>query len=366
MKLEGYATREGTQRFKKRFEDRLPGHFRLAGESWISSVGLGTYLGEPDSQTDVQYRDTAVRALGLGLNTLDSAINYRHQRSERSVGEALQAAVGSGTVQRDEIIVATKGGFLSFDGAVPPDPQRFFQETFLAAGLLRPEEVAAGCHSIAPRFLESQVERSLENLQLATLDIYYVHNPETQLGEIEKEEFYRRLRAAFEKLEEMVSRGKIRTYGAATWTAFRVGADTREAISLPRLVELATEVGGKDHHFRAIQLPLNLRMPEAILARNQSLDGNRVSLLEAAEKFGLTVFASASILQGQLSRSLPPEAQKWFPGLRTDAQRAIQFARSAPGVGCALVGMSRIEHLEENLETARIPPLSREEMGKLF
>ena len=277
MKLEGYATREGTQRFKKRFEDRLPGHFRLAGESWISSVGLGTYLGEPDSQTDVQYRDTAVRALGLGLNTLDSAINYRHQRSERSVGEALQAAVGSGTVQRDEIIVATKGGFLSFDGAVPPDPQRFFQETFLAAGLLRPEEVAAGCHSIAPRFLESQVERSLENLQLETLDIYYVHNPETQLGEIEKEEFYRRLRAAFEKLEEMVSRGKIRTYGAATWTAFRVGADAREAISLPRLVELATEVGGKDHHFRAIQLPLNLRMPEAIQTRNQSLNRDRVS-----------------------------------------------------------------------------------------
>ncbi len=107
-------------------------------------------------------------------------------------------------------------------------------------------------------------------------------------------------------------------------------------------------------------------MCEAILARNQSLNGDRVSLLEAAEKFGLTVFASASILQGQLSRSQPPEAQKWFPGLRTNAQRAIQFTRSVPGVGCALVGMSRIEHLEENLETARIPPLSREEMGKLF
>lgn len=366
MKLQGHATREGTERYKKRFEDRLPGHFRIAGDVWISSVGLGTYLGEPDSKTDVQYRDTAVRALELGLNAFDSAINYRHQRSERSLGEALQAAVRSGSVQRDEVIVATKGGFLSFDGAVPPDPQRFFQEKFLAPGLLRPEEIAAGCHSMAPRFLESQVEQSLENLQLETLDVYYLHNPETQLGEIEKEEFYRRVRAAFEKLEAMVSQGKIRTYGAATWTAFRVGADAREAISLPRLVELATEVGGKDHHFRAIQLPLNLGMPEAILVRNQLLNGKRVSLLDAAQEFGLTVFTSASILQGQLSRSLPPKAQNWFPGLRTDAQRAIQFTRSVPGIGCALVGMSHIEHLEENLETARIPPLSREEMSKLF
>ena len=366
MRLQGYATREGTNRYKSRFEGKLPSHFRLAGDIWISSVGLGTYLGNPDAETDRQYCETAVRALELGFNVFDTAINYRHQRSEVSLGKALQMAISSGILQRDEVIVATKGGFLSFDGSVPSDPQRFFHETFLATDLLQPGEIVSGCHSIAPRFLASQIERSLENLQLETLDIYYVHNPETQLQEIDKEELYRRLRAAFEKLEELACEGKIRIYGVATWTAFRVAADAQEAISLPHLVELAREVGGSDHHFRAIQLPLNLRMPEAILAKTQWLNGNRISLLNAAQESGLMTFASASLLQGQLSRSLPPKTQEWFSGLRTDAQRAIQFTRSAPGVSCALVGMSKIEHLEENLGAVQISPLNRDEMGKLF
>ena len=364
--LKGYATPEGTAGLRKRFEADHPGHFRPSNKLWISSVGLGTYLGNPDDATDDQYRTTACRSFKLGVNVIDTAINYRHQRSERSIGQALQAAVASGTLRRDEVFVATKGGFLSFDSETPADPARYFQETFVSPGILRAEEVVSGCHAMTAQYLESQVHRSLENLQLGTLDLYYIHNPETQLAEVDREEFYRRLRAAFEKLEELVGQGKIRTYGTATWNAYRVSSDAREALSIERVVKLAREVGGPNHHFSAVQLPFNLSMPEAIMVQNQQITGRTVSMLEAALELELTVFTSASLLQGQLSRNLPPKAQKWFPGLKTDAQRALQFVRSVPGVTCALVGMSRVEHLEENLGVARVSPLTKEDLQKVF
>ena len=142
----------------------------------------------------------------------------------------------------------------------------------------------AGCHVMSPKYLENQIDVSRENLGLQTLDIYYLHNPETQASTVAREEFDRRIRAAFAALEKAVAEGKIRIYGTATWNAFRVGQESREALSLPELLRLAEEVGGKDHHFRAIQLPYNLAMPEALSARTQRVDGKGVPVLQVARK----------------------------------------------------------------------------------
>ena len=92
----------------------------------------------------------------------------------------------------------------------------------------------------------------------------------------------------------------------------------------------------------------------------------RVPLLEVARVEGLAVFASASLMQSNLASGLPQEIRDWFPQLRTDAQRAIQFVRSTPGITCALAGMSRLEHVEENLGTASVPPLTLEEFRGLL
>ena len=67
------------------------------------------------------------------------------------------------------------------------------------------------------------------------------------------------------------------------------------------MVELAREVGGEDHGFRFIQLPFNLAMPEATTIANETLDGERVTVVEAAKRLGVTVVASASLLQGRHS-----------------------------------------------------------------
>ncbi len=151
MLIPGFATPEGTARLRDRFAARLPGHFRAAQGLWISSIGIGTYLGEPSDDQDARYREAIRRAVSLGVNVIDSAINYRHQRSERAIAQALAALISSGEVRRDEIVVASKGGFLSFDGEEPADPSAYFQEKLLDPGVLRMEEVVAGCHVDVPQ-----------------------------------------------------------------------------------------------------------------------------------------------------------------------------------------------------------------------
>jgi len=366
MLIPGFATAEGTARFRDRFAARLPGHIREAQGLWISSIGIGTYLGEPTDEYDARYRDAIARAVSMGVNVTDSAINYRHQRSERAIAQALSVLFSSGEVRRDEIVVATKGGFLSFDGQEPADPSAYFQEKLLDPGIIRMEEVVAGCHVISPKYMENQIDASRRNLGLETLDIYYVHNPETQLSQVGREEFFRRLKAAFAALEKAVAEGKIRMYGTATWNAYRASPTSAEALSLTDVLRAAEKVGGKDHRFRAIQLPFNLAMPEAAVMNTQPAGQKLGPLLQVARAHGLMVFASASLLQGQLAQGLPTKFRSWFPRLQTDPQRAIQFVRSTPGITCALVGMSNLEHVQENLGTASTAPMSLEQFRAIL
>jgi aryl-alcohol dehydrogenase-like predicted oxidoreductase len=366
MLIPGYATPQGTARFRDRFAGRRPGHYRLAQSLWLSSIGLGTYLGDPTTTYDSLYSHAIHCAIEMGTNVIDSAVNYRHQRSERTVGRTLRELISAGELRRNEIFVATKGGFLTADGEEPEDADAYFEEKLIKPGIVRRDEVVAGCHVMSPRYLENQIEVSRNNLGLETIDLYYVHNPETQLIAVSREEFFRRLKAAFAQLEKAVSEDTIRAYGTATWNAYRVAPQSRDALSLVEVLRAAEEVGGQKHHFRAIQLPFNLAMPEALASNTQVADGKRVPPLHIAQTHGLMVFASASLLQSQLSKGLPSELQKQFPGLRTDAQRAIQFVRSTPGITCALVGMSHAEHVEENLGAASVAPLTIAEFRALF
>src|SRR6202162_6554025 len=84
-----FATAEGTRRYAARFPKPAEGHFRDAQRLAVSSLGIGTYLGNPDEKTDRDYTAAIVEAAQGGINVIDAAINYRFQRSERSVGAAL-------------------------------------------------------------------------------------------------------------------------------------------------------------------------------------------------------------------------------------------------------------------------------------
>jgi len=219
---------------------------------------------------------------------------------------------------------------------------------------------------MTPRYLQNQLEQSLVNMRLECVDVYYVHNPESQLGQVTEKEFYFRLQAAFEALEEARARGQLKSYGVATWNGFRVPYGSSGYHSLNRMAIIAREVGGESHGFRFIQLPFNLAMPEALTLHNQDLGNGQVAILEAAEALGVTVMSSASIYQGRVAQGLPADLKAPLGSLPSDAQAAIQFVRSAPGICTALVGMSRLEHVEDNLQLAGVEPLQLEQFMQLF
>ncbi len=375
MSLHGHATTDGTARYRERFAGALAeNHFRFEQELWLSSIGIGTYLGKPNDETDRLYAEAVSRAVELGANVIDTAANYRFQRSERNIGDALAQLAKGDTFAREELVICTKGGYLPFDAARPADVQSYITETFINTGLAAPDEIAAGSHCMTPRYLENQIAQSLRNMSLDCIDVYYIHNPETQLSVVTRAEFETRLRAAFVQLERERARGRIRAYGVATWNGFRAQPNAREYHSLERMVELAREAagsvgndGGADAHgFRFVQVPFNLQMPEALVLDNQSYEGARVSLLEAAKALGVTVIASASMLQGKAARDVPEAVREPLGSLSTGAQTAIQFVRSTPGITTALVGMSRREHVEENLQLARVPPATAKDYSRLF
>jgi aryl-alcohol dehydrogenase-like predicted oxidoreductase len=370
--LAGFATPQGTARYRDRFlQFREADHFRCpesvpgAGELWFSSIGLGTYLGEPDDAADEEYVDAIRSALRSGINVLDTAINYRHQRSERNIGAALAQLIGPGELKRDEVLVCTKAGYLSFDRNLPADPRGYFMHEYVETGILDPKELAGGMHCIAPRYLENQIDRSRYNLGLETIDLFYLHNPESQLADVSRDVFNERLKQAFVLLESSIKAGKLRYYGMATWNAFRVPAGSRDYISLPEVVELAREAGGPSHHFRFVQLPFNLAMPEAFGLANQTLERKSISLLAAASRLGIAVVGSATLYQGRLTHGLPAPIQQKL-GMKSDHENAIQFARSAPGLTTSLIGMGHKEHVTANLKPALVPPARLDEWTRLF
>jgi aryl-alcohol dehydrogenase-like predicted oxidoreductase len=370
--LPGFATGDGTARYAARFPKlRDAGHFRRArhvpgaGELWLPSIGLGTYLGEPTDAADAQYEAAIEAALRAGVNLLDSAINYRHQRSERNIGGVLARLIKSGELRRDEVAVCTKAGFLSFDGDMPADPRGYIRREYVETGVLDPKELAGGMHCMSPRYLANQMERSRRNLGLDTIDVFYVHNPETQLGEVPREEFLERLRRAFVFLEEAVADGKIRWYGTATWNAYRVAPEARDFINLADVVAAARAAGGDRHHFRFVQLPFNLGLAEAWGRASHTAGDNAVSALEFARREGIAVVGSATLMQGKLAGGLPEFVRQKLK-TKTDAETAIQFSRSAPGITTALIGMGKPEHVASNLAVAGMPLADEADWRGLF
>ena len=363
--IPGQATSDGTRRFAERSR-AAPGHFREAVGLLLSSIGLGTYLGREDAATDAGYEACVALALDSGINVLDSAINYRGQKSERAIGRSLAGAFARGPARRDEVFVATKGGYLPHDADDNREPRRYILETFVESGIAPRTEIVAGGHCMAPGYLRDQIDRSRMNLGLETIDLYYLHNIESQTTAVDRPTFRTRLLKAVEALEEAAASGRIGAWGLATWDGLRVPPEHPEHLSLADTFSLAKEVAGERHHFAAVQLPVNLAMAQAVAYRSQELLGERLPALSAAEMQGLAAFGSASLLQGRLSANLPEEVEAAFPEAEPGAQQALQFSRSGPGMTTALVGVSTPEHARENFRLAGVPPADRARVLSLF
>lgn len=370
--ISGFATPGATARYAARFPElQRAGHYRHAAsvpdvsELSLSSIGIGTYLGGPTDEADCAYTGAIVTAVRGGINVIDTAINYRHQRSERNVGAALKALIDTKEARRDELLVCTKAGYIPFDSDIPADAMGYLRREYIESGIAPASDIVGGSHCIHPRYLADQIERSRRNMSLATIDVFYLHNPETQLAHVSRDIFYQRLRAAFEYLERAVADKKIRCYGAATWGGFRANPADRSYLSLEDFVIVAKKVAGEKHHFRFVQLPFNLAMLEAFAYGNQYRDKQAASLLMQAPEFGVAVVGSGTLYQGNLAQGIPPQLKAALAA-NTDSEAAIQFARSATNITTSLVGMGQKQHAEMNAAVAISPFVPREQWESLF
>ena len=360
--LKGHATEQGTLNFFKKHNDIDKKNIQNVLGLSLSNVGVGTYLGNVDNATDVLVKNAVKQSILAGINVIDTAINYRSQKAERSVGAALSDIVEEGMINREEIFVSTKNGYVTNDGDIKEDFWQYVNREYVSKGVVKPNDITSGYHCMTVPYLEDQLERSRKNLGLDCIDLMYLHNAiEGQIKDKTKEEFLKNLRSCFEFYESKRKENVIRYYGLATWECFRVTKDNPQFLELADVVSIAEKVGGENHGFRFIQLPYNMYLDHALMIKNQTLNGKTDTLFNVVKHFNIGVFTSVPLMQGKLlSPGVLPEFGNLKPPLR-----ALQFVRSTPGVIAPLVGHKSTDHVKENLEILKIPPIDEIEFYAL-
>jgi aryl-alcohol dehydrogenase-like predicted oxidoreductase len=381
--FKGYAEFAAAESFLANAAERYSFHkdnIRKFCDIPVSALGMGTYLGAMDLPTDSRVSKTALNAIKKGINFFDTAINYRGQRAERALGEAFRQALLKGTLRRNEFFVSTKGGFVPFESTPETDIAALFNREYVARSLAKTTDLIAQCHCLAPSYIADQIDRSRQNLGLETIDLYYLHNPETQLEELPERLVYEKLFEAFRELEKARAQGKIRYYGIATWNGLRELPDSSGYLSLQKVLSAAQAAAphsgqneGSPHGFRAIQMPYNLVMNEGATRKTQSLSqgDSMTTPFNAAKAMGLSVAVSAPLYQGRICEGQPPFVTKEYnpdtygTGL-TGAQRALLFALSTPSVDAVMTGMKDLKHLEENAAALCMKPLCLDRLSALL
>jgi aryl-alcohol dehydrogenase-like predicted oxidoreductase len=365
--LEGFATREGTEKYAQQADAKgIPSsHFKTYQDLKLSSIGMGTYLGDLTPEDDRDVEEAVYTSVSSGaVNVVDTAINYRAMKSEKSIGRALLRLVDDNLISRDQVFISTKNGYITNDGDFPSvDVMEYMQKMYISPGIISADDISSGYNIMNPNYLARCIDKSLTNMHLSTLDLVYIHNAfESWNQDVNRETFDEMLSAAFGKYEEYRGMGKLRYYGMATWTCFRARPDEKEYLSLEHCVRIAEKAGGRDHGFRFIQLPYNLAYSEALLLRNQSVGTEKnLTILEAAAKLGIGVFTSIPLFQGRLLQANIPD----YSGLTEIVPKLLQIVRSSPAVIAPLVGQKKAEHVQENLQIAKRSPLDRDEFSRV-
>jgi aryl-alcohol dehydrogenase-like predicted oxidoreductase len=362
--IKGFASSEGTKKFRdnaiKKGKSYL--HFKEFDDLILSSIGMGTYLGDLSKEDDTDIENALYESVkSHAINVIDSAINYRAMKSEKSIGRSVTRLVNDGIISRDEIFVSTKNGYITNDGDYPMlDVWEYIQRMYISTGIIKAEDISSGYNVLKPAYIEKCIERSRFNLKLDTLDLVYVHNAfESWHQDVSKDKFFEMLSKVFEIYEKFRSLNKIRYYGMATWTCFRVSEENKEYLSLAEVYNIAKSIGGIDHGFRFIQLPYNLAYSEALFLKNQNVrNEKKLTILEAAKRLKIGVFSSVPLLQGKLIQTKIPD---YSEGLTDPIMKLVQIIRSSPSIIAPLIGQKKMDHVNNNNKISEVPPLSEEE-----
>lgn len=368
--IAGAATSSGTKRYAESHQDLVFTPLGSTGLS-VSAAGFGSY------RVDVSERAhelALLHALRLGINLIDTSANYADGGSERLIGKVLAAMTAQGEIARDQVVVVSKAGYLQ--GA----NYQLSQER-KAAGKSFPDLVLAGQgleHCIHPEFLADQITRSLDRLNLQSLDCCLLHNPEYYLTtakaqgmpvEQARREYYRRIEAAFRHLEKEVQAGRIVSYGVSSNT-FPGSAEDYNFTSLAKVWEIAGDISA-NHHFRVVEFPLNLLETGAVLRKNQP-SGQSLLEFSQSQKLGVLInrplnaivgdrlvrlaenhYVGDGVTQARRFRDKVAAVDEDWSSAETLSQTALRAIRSTAGITAVLVGMRAKEYVEDVLAELR-------------
>jgi len=323
LAVSGFATEEGTTQFKNRFPT-LTGEFNILGRTDLicSPVGFGTY------RCDVrvaEHRAALTKAIRMGVNLIDTSSNYANGNAERMIGETLQTLISTNEIQRSEMIIVSKGGYIQGENYERISKIAADEDSDLSPGSELSELVRYSnglWHSIHPDFLKDQITRSLERLNLETIDVYLLHNPEyyiqaairERIPEDEVRDTYEsRIQKAFAYLETEVSIGRIKWYGISSNT-FPKSEDAIDRTALERIWIAAQSSLGSNNHFAVIQFPMNLYERGGLLEKNQEKSTKSVIEFAREKQLGvlinrpLNAFANNTLvrLADYPAREFPP------------------------------------------------------------
>jgi aryl-alcohol dehydrogenase-like predicted oxidoreductase len=364
--IEGYATPEGTKNYMQFAVScgKPAAHFKSFDGLHLSSIGMGTYLGQPTEDDDQAIENAIYQSVKSGaVNVIDTAINYRSMKSEKTIGRALSGLIKDRIISREQLFISTKNGYITNDGDYPTvDVMEYMYKMYIQPEVITADDISSGYNVMNPNYLARCIDKSLMNMHISTLDLVYIHNAfESWYQDVSREKFMEMLVKVFELYERYRTQNKIRYYGMATWTCFRVPPTSSEYLSLEQVVKCADSISGKGSGFRFIQLPYNLAYSEALLLRNQSVGSEKnLTILQAAARLNVGVFTSVPLFQGRLLRGQVPN----YGNVTDPVSKLVQIIRSSPSVIAPLIGQKKPEHVEENLKTANIPPLSKEEFSE--
>lgn len=361
----GRATREGTQAYAQQHSQLT---YLGLGETdvVVSEAGFGGY------RIDISvpgHRKALEKALQNGINLIDTSANYADGGSERLIGSVLADLFQEGRLRRDQIVLVSKAGYLQGENYQLSWQRKMENQAF--PDLVEYDQGLEHC--IHPVFLADQLTRSLQRLQLECIDCYLLHNPEYYLRwaafesldqNAARQEYLRRIRMAFEHMENEVQAGRIGCYGISSNTLIKEAADY-DFTPLAEIWQIACEISPR-HHFRVIEMPMNLLEPEALTRINQP-EGKSVLALAAEKNLAVLINRPLNAIVNDrivrlaekvYKKSAAREAKAFYDRVRqldpdwqvaSLSRLALRALRSTTGISSVLVGMRQEEYVDEVL-----------------
>lgn len=287
-----FCTALGTENFSKKFNLSSDAYNLNTDNFKLSSVGFGMYKGKYSPKYRRLYQKLIKNFILNGVNVFDVARKYRKGFSEQDLGKVIRKLIKDNIINRNEVFISSKAGLINLFDDKKKD---ISVKEFVKLRGLKSDDIKNDIFCASQKFLEQEIDISLKNLQLKSLDNYYIHNPE--FLNTSDNNNYKDYYKIFETFEKAIQDKKIKSYGVSSWAGFRRYKNNSFYIDIKKLIKIASDVAGKKNRFKNIQIPLSLYMP--FVKTNYSF-GAKKNLLEFCEDNKINVFSSASLYEGKI------------------------------------------------------------------